>query len=153
MFGTLLASFKEGLRGVAQRVQHMIKTWLTPRSQSPLLGAIGDAIRSRSDLIAENALLRQQLIVLKRQIKRPQFTSWDRWLMVWLTSRLRSWRQALLLVQPDTVLRWHRELFKHFWSGKSQHTGGKQPLAADVVALIKQMASENPLWGAERIRG
>lgn len=58
-----------------------------------------------------------------------------------------------MLVQPDTVLRWHRELFKHFWSGKSRHTGGKQALAADVVALIKHMASENWLCGAERIRG
>jgi hypothetical protein len=122
MFGTRLTSYKEGLRGVAQRVQHVIKTWLTPRSQSLVLGAIGDAMRSRSELIAENALM-------------------------W------SWRQAILLVQPDTVLRWHRELFKHFWSGKSRHTGGKQPLAAHVVALIKQMASANPLWGAERIRG
>ena len=82
MLGTLLASFKEGLRGVAQRLQNVIKTWLTPQSQSAVLGAISDTVRSRSDLIAENALLRHQLIVLKRQIKRPQFTSWDRWLMV-----------------------------------------------------------------------
>src|SRR5258708_2005027 len=137
MFGRLLASFKGGLHGAVQRVQQAIKTWLTPQSQSSVLDAIGDTVRSRSDLIAENALLRQQLIVLKRQIKRPQFTAWDRWLMVWLTSQLRSWRQVILLVQPDTVLRWHRDLFKHFWSGKSRHTGGKQPLAADVVALIK----------------
>ncbi len=73
MFGTLLALFKEGLHGVAQRVQDVIKSWLTPQSQSPVLGAIGDIIRSRPDLIVENALLLQQLIVLKRQIKRPQY--------------------------------------------------------------------------------
>ena len=103
MFGRLLASFREGLHGAVRRVQQAIKTWLTQQSQSSVLDSIGDTVRSRSDLIAENALLRQQLIVLKRQIKRPQFTWWDHWLMVWLTSRLRSWRQASNPFMPGSM--------------------------------------------------
>jgi hypothetical protein len=58
-----------------------------------------------------------------------------------------------LLVKSATVLHWHRELLKWLWRRKSQHIGDKVPLAPALVALIKQMALENPLWGAERIRG
>ena len=61
-------------------------------------------------LLAENALLRQQLLILRRQAKRPRCTQADRALLVLLASRLRTWRQALLVVQPETVLRWHRRL-------------------------------------------
>lgn len=71
-----------------------------------------DVSRSKRDLILENALLRQQLSVVKRQVKRPKLT-WPEWaVLVVLSSRLETWRQALLIVQPATVLRWHRELFR-----------------------------------------
>ena len=103
----------------------------------------------------ENALLRQQLIVLKRQVKRPALTWRDRALLVLLASKLRMWKEALVIVQPDTVLRWHRELFCRVWRRRSRHKGkkGRQPLADDIVALIKSMARDNRTWGAERIRG
>src|SRR5215213_2304585 len=79
-------------------------------------------------------------------------TPTDRALLVLLASRVRAWRQALLVVQPDTLLRWHRAGFRAFWRRKSRPGPGRPPLPAETVALIRQMAAENPLWGAERIR-
>jgi transposase InsO family protein len=103
----------------------------------------------------ENALLRQQIIVLQRQIKRPKFTWRDRALFVLLASKLRTWKNALAIVQPDTVLRWHRDLFRWVWRHKSKpkKKPGRPPLTKDLVALIKRLAKENLRWGAERIRG
>ena len=103
----------------------------------------------------ENALLRQQLIVLQRQVKRPTLTWRNRALFVLLASKLRSWKETLLIVQPDTLLRWHRDLFRRIWRRKSKPQGkrGRKPLTDDVVALIKRLAKENLSWGAERIRG
>jgi len=71
-----------------------------------------------------------------------------------LASRLRTWKQALVIVQPETLLRWHRDLFRWVWRRKSRpRRCGKPPLTDDIVSLIKQMAKENRSWGAERIRG
>jgi putative transposase len=82
-------------------------------------------------------------------VKQPKLTYRDRWLMVLLSTG----SQALLIIQPDTFLRWHRELFKWIWQGISKHTGGKQPLSADVIGLIQHMVTENRLWGVTWIRG
>lgn len=82
-------------------------------------GAVTDATRSKTELMLENALLRQQLMVLKRQVKRPRLSWRERGIMVLLASRLRGWKEALLIVQPDTVLRWHREWFRWMWRRKS----------------------------------
>ena len=114
-----------------------------------------DVTRSNPELMLENALLRQQLIVLKRQVTRPKFTWRDRALFVLLSSKLRTWKQALVIVQPDTVLRWHRDLFRRVWKRRSRSKGkrGRPPLTGEIVALIKRMAKENLRWGAERIRG
>lgn len=113
-----------------------------------------DLTRSRQELVLENMLLRQQLIVLKRQVKRPALSWRDRTLLVLLSSRLRTWKQALVIVQPETVLRWHRDLFHWVWRRKSRpRRRGKPALTDDIVALIKQMSKENRTWGAERIRG
>jgi transposase InsO family protein len=114
-----------------------------------------DLTRSKSDLVLENAFLRQQLIVLKRQAKQPPLAARDRVLFVLLASKLRSWKQALAIVQPDTLLRWHRDLFRWVWKRKSRprRTDGRPPLSENIVALIKQMAKENRSWGAKRIRG
>ncbi|HVO72140.1 MAG TPA: integrase core domain-containing protein [Aggregatilineaceae bacterium] len=109
--------------------------------------------RTKPELISENALLRQQLIVLQRHVKRPKLTTGDRWLVVLLASRLRQWQQALLIIQPDTVLRWHRDLFTGFWRRKSRATSSRKQILDSTVALIKQMLRENRLWGAERVRG
>ncbi|MBN1979521.1 MAG: hypothetical protein JW918_19160 [Anaerolineae bacterium] len=101
-----------------------------------------DITRSRLELILENALLRQQLIVLKRQSKRPKLTWRDRALFVLLVSKIRTWKNALVIVQPDTVLRWHRELFRWVWKRRSRSKGkrGRPPLTGEIIALIKRMA-------------
>src|SRR5205807_539448 len=98
-------------------------------------------------------LLRQQLLVLRRSVTRPVLTRTDRALLVLLAGRVRAWRQALLIVRPDTVLRWHRAGFRAIWRRKSRPGPGHPPLPAETVALVRRMARENPLWDAERIRG
>jgi putative transposase len=118
-----------------------------------LLGTIADLGRSKSELLAENALLRQQLIVFKRQVKQPAYTKADRLLFVLLARVLRTWKQALFIVQPETVLRWHRESFRLFWMRRSKANSHKPKVAVETVVLIKEMAAKNRLWGAERIRG
>jgi putative transposase len=134
--------------------------WRKPAGNSLAAGAVTGAVldlcRSKQQLALENALLRQQLIVLRRQVNRPRLTNADRALLVLIASRLRTWKSSLLIIQPDTLLRWHREGFRLLWKRKSRTNSrepkkSKQP--AETIELIKQMARENRLWGAERIRG
>jgi putative transposase len=127
--------------------------WTKPLTSSLPLETLADLGRSKSELVAENALLRQQLIMLKRQVKRPACTKTDRILLVLLTRAVRAWKQTLLIVQPDTLLRWHRELFRLYWKRRSKVSSHKPKVAAETIALIREMAKENRLWGAERIRG
>jgi hypothetical protein len=103
----------------------------------------------------ENALLRQQLTVLERPMKRPKLSWRDRVLLLVLARRVMTWEQALLIVKPETVLRWHRDLFRWVWRRKSQvkPTPGRPVLACEKMALIRGMAEENITWGTERIRG
>jgi putative transposase len=85
---------------------------------------VADVTRSNSELMLENALLRQRLIVVSRQVKRPALSWRERGIMVLLASKLRTWKGALLMVQPDTLLRWHRDIFQLVRRCKSQP---KQP--------------------------
>jgi transposase InsO family protein len=126
-----------------------------PATGSLCAGTLADLVRTKPELIAENALLRQQLIVLRRSVKRPRCTRVDRAVLVLLAGRVRSWRQSLLIVQPDTLLRWHRNLFRRFWRRKSRATAlaHRPPIAPETIALIREMAVANRTWGAERIRG
>jgi putative transposase len=112
-----------------------------------------DLTRSKSELVAENALLRQQLVLLRRQVKRPACTKTDRMLLVLLARMVRIWKQALFIVQPETLLRWHHQGFKLYWKYTSRATSAKPKISAETVALIREMALDNRLWGAERIRG
>src|ERR671932_1424128 len=145
------------LRRRVQRVDAALRTrvsrWTKPRPIALAAGLATDLTRSRTDLLLENALLRQQVIVLSRTAKRPRFTRWDRGLLVLLASRLRTWAAVLLIIQPETVLRWHRQGFRLIWRRKSAPRSQPSPLRRDTIELIKQMARDNPLWGAERIRG
>jgi transposase InsO family protein len=127
--------------------------WTKPLTSSLPLATLTDLGRSKSELIAENTLLRQQLVILKRQVKRPSITRTDRILLVLLARVVRTWQQALLIVQPDTLLRWHRELFRKYWKRKSKTASHTPKVAAATIALIREMAKDNRLWGAERIRG
>ena len=153
----MLSTWFASLKRFGSELLHKAHKWIIaktkPTNSSHLLGTTADLMRNKTELVAENVLLRQQLIILKRSVKQPKLISRDRWLMVLLSSKLAHWKQALLIIKPDTLLRWHRELFKWIWHRKSKHTGGKPPLSADVIALIQRMVSENRLWGVKRIRG
>jgi putative transposase len=134
-------------------IQEGFSRWIKARTTSLLLGTFADMTRGKSELLAENALLRQQLVILRRQIKRPAYRKRDRLLLVLLSRMVRTWKQALFLVQPETLLRWHRELFRMFWRRKSKAQSRKPRLSPETITLIKEMAANNRLWGAERIRG
>jgi putative transposase len=110
--------------------------WTKPLTSSLPLGTLADLARSKAELMAENALLQQQLIILKRQVKRPACTKTDRLLLVLLARVVRAWKQALIIVQPDTLLRWHRELFRLYWKRRSKASLHKPKVA--VNAIIKE---------------
>jgi hypothetical protein len=105
------------------------------------------------NIFVEKCPLRQQLIVLRRQVTRPMLNQHDRFRLVLLARFTRFWKQALHIVQPDTLLRWHRDLFRFYWRLKSKRKQSKPKISPETVDLIRRMAKENCLWGAERIRG
>ncbi len=126
------------LKGFCLDVLHSrLACWTKPFTPSLPLGTLTDLGRSKSQLIAENTLLRQQLIMLRRQVKRPAFTRADRMLLVLLARLVRTWRQALLIVQPETLLRWHRECFRLYWKRKSKAASHTPKIAAETIALIR----------------
>jgi len=110
---------------------------LRPRPCSIVGGLASDLLRSHAELVAENVLLRQQLIVAARKAKRPVFQPHERGLITLLAAVLPRWRDALLLVKPETVLRWHREGFRLLWRWKSRSTKPPAPrVSPDLVELI-----------------
>ena len=137
------------VRHGGERVHQMLK----PDTVSLLAGAARDAVRSKTQLIAENALLRHQLIIVQRHAKRPLLSNRDRLRLLLLARATPFWKQALLIVQPDTLLRWHRQLFRLVWRRKSKPKTPQTRITPETVALIRQMRAENVTWGAERIRG
>jgi putative transposase len=149
----VLTSLRRLLDGCLHALSARFTRWTKPLTSSLPLQTLADLGRSKSELVAENILLRQQLIILKRQVKRPACTKTDRLLFVLLAKLVRTWQNALLIVQPDTLLKWHRELFRLYWKHKSKAQAHKPKVAAETIALIRQMAKDNQLWGAERIRG
>ncbi|HSH82602.1 MAG TPA: integrase core domain-containing protein, partial [Herpetosiphonaceae bacterium] len=152
MFGILKrvgSIIEQGLRAAS----NIISRWTKPISYAPAVAVVADLARSKSDLIAENLLLRQQLIVLNRSVKRPRFMPIERGLFVLLASKIQHWKDALLIIKPETVLRWHRAGFRLFWKRKSRVRSYAPKLPTETITLIKEMATNNHLWGAERIRG
>jgi len=119
-----------------------------------LLLTIRGSLRSRAVLQIEVLALRHQLRVLERsRPQRVRLTRVDRLLWVWLSRTWTEWRAALVIVKPETVIAWHREGFRLFWTWKSGRRTGRPSVAADVRALIRTMSASNPLWGAPRIHG
>jgi hypothetical protein len=108
-------------------------------------------LRTQAQLEAEVAMLRHQLNVLRRQAPRPRLTPADRLLFVWLCWLFPSLRSAIMIVRPDTVLRWHRSGFRLYWRWKSRSRGGRPKVPIEVRSLIRRMSVENLLWGAPRI--
>lgn len=107
---------------------------------------------SRSRLVAENLALRQQLVVLQRTGKRPRLRKRDRIFWAWLSRLWHGWQSALLIVQPETVIRWHRQGFRLYWRWKSHsRQPGRPKIDAEIRNLIRRISGENPTWGAPRI--
>ena len=109
--------------------------------------------RRRRDLILENLALRQQLAVQQRTIKRPKLQNRDRRFWAWLSRLWPDWKSTLIIVKPETVVKWHRQKFKLYWRRKSQAgTVGRPKISQEIRDLIRQMSRENPTWGAPRIQ-
>jgi putative transposase len=97
----------------------------------------------------ENLALRHQLLILQRSVPRPRLSRCDRLFWVWLSRRWTGWRASLVIVQPATVLAWHRQGFQLYWRWKSRAPAvGRPRLDAEIRHLIRQMARENPTWAA-----
>src|SRR5229473_2950275 len=110
--------------------------------------------RSKGRLEAEIVILRHQLNVLRRRTpSRARLTLIDRLIFVWLYRLRPSVLSAVVIVQPETVVRWHREGFRLYWRGKSRARGGRPRVPRDLRDLIRKMSLANPLWGAPRIHG
>jgi transposase InsO family protein len=119
-----------------------------------VLALLTSPFKSKSRLEAENAALRHQLIVLRRKLPgRVPLTNTDRWFLVQLYRWFPSVFQVFTIVQPDTIVRWHRAGFRFYWRWKSRPRGGRPQIEADLRALIPRMSIENPLWGAPRMHG
>jgi len=125
------------LKRFVNRVKLYLKQWSKPGTASIAVGTLIDLRRSRRDLIVENAMLRQQLIVLHRQVKQPHLTQGHRLLMILLARMTGYWQQALHIVQPDTLLRWHRDLFRFYWRLKSKRKQSKPKIPSETVDLIQ----------------
>ena len=112
------------------------------------------AFVSRQSLIAENLALRQQLIVLKRSsVKRPDIRPCDRLMLAVLYRWFPETLGTVLLVKPETVIRWHRMGFRALWRWKSRSRGGRPTISKETRDMIREMSLANPLWGAPRIHG
>ena len=117
-----------------------------------LIGMLLGRLRSEDAKDVEIVVLRHQLEVLRRQVKRPEFRPADRAVLAALSGALPRARWSSFLVTPDTILRWHRRLVTRKWT-QARLRGGRPPLADDVVALILRLARENSRWGYRRIQG
>ena len=119
-----------------------------------VLAVLVSPFRSNAGLEAENAALRQQVIVLQRKCQgRVRLTNGDRLFFVQLYRWFPSILQAVQIIRPETLVRWHRAGFRCYWRWKSRNRGGRPQIDTELRALIRQMSLENPLWGAPRIHG
>jgi Integrase core domain len=118
------------------------------------LAVLASPFKSKLRLEAENAVLRHQLIVLRRRLHgRVRFTNHDRWFLIQLYRWFPSILQVLTVIRPETLVRWHRAGFRCYWRWKSLGRGGRPQIETELRALIRRMSIENPLWGAPRIHG
>src|ERR1700676_2448131 len=120
-----------------------------------LFGSILRLFRARRNLLLENLVLRQQLVALKRKHPRPRLGVFDK--MFWVLARRfwSCWKQSLILVTPETVVRWHRAGFRVYWRliSRARKPMGRKQTPKQVRELIFRMVAENPTWGAPRIHG
>src|ERR1700692_3716523 len=119
-----------------------------------VLAVVASPFKSKLRLEAENAVLRHQLIVLRRRLHgRVRLTNNDRCFFIQLCLCFPSILQVLTIIRPETLVRWHRAGFRCYWLWKSRPLGGRPQIDTELRALIRRMSMGNPLWGAPRIHG
>ena len=120
-----------------------------------LVGAILRLFRARQRLVLENLALRQQLTTLKRRHPRPRLSAFDK--LFWVLARRfwSEWKKVLIVVSPETVVRWHRSGFALYWRliSRTRRLLGRRRISKEIRDLIFRMVTENPTWGAPRIHG
>jgi hypothetical protein len=120
-----------------------------------LLGTARASLNTQRELALENLALRQQIGVLTRTLgdRRLRLGAWDRGFWVIVSQGWAGWKEALAIVQPATVIRWHRDGFRRFWTRRSRkQRPGRPGLGREIVSLIRRMSQANVTWGAPRIR-
>src|SRR6202790_1218253 len=119
-----------------------------------VLAVLASPFKSKVRVEAENAVVRHQFMVLRRRLHgRVRLTNNDRWFFIQLYRWVPSILQVLTIIQPETLVRWHRAGFGCYWRWKSSGRGGRPQIETELRALIRRMSIENPLWGAPRIHG
>jgi transposase InsO family protein len=119
-----------------------------------VLAVLASPFKSKLRLEAENAVLRHQLIILRRRLHgRVRLTNHDRWFFIQLYRWFPAILRVLTIMRHETLVRWHRAGFRRYWRWKSRRRGGRPPVETELRALIRRMSIENPLWGAPRIHG
>jgi hypothetical protein len=119
-----------------------------------ILAVLASPFKSKLRLEAENAVLRHQLNTLRRRLHgRVGLTNHDRRFFIQLYRWFPSILKVLMIMRPETLVRWHRAGFCHYWRWKSRRRGGRPPVETKLRALFRRMSIENPLWGAPRIHG
>jgi hypothetical protein len=119
-----------------------------------VLAMLASPFKSKSRLEAENAVLRHQLIVLRRRVRgRAQPTNNDRWFFLQMYRWFPTILKVVRIIQPEMLVSWHRAGFRRYWRWKSRRRGGRPGIEIELRALIWQMSTENLLWGAPRIHG
>jgi putative transposase len=145
MLTTIATTIRRRARAALRAVQRHSLAWTKPATGSIVAGTVGDLTRPKAALVAENAFLRQQLVVLRRQVKRPALTPADRLRLVLLARLARGWHTAPLIAQPDTLLRWHRQGFRLVWRARSRGVSKRPQVPTEIVATIQRLAAENRL--------
>ena len=115
------------------------------------LASLRRTVANRSDLLLDIAALHHPLEVLQRQRGRPSVRREHRRFWIWLSRRRPKWRDALVIVQPDAVVRWHRQGYRLFWPWRSRAKPGRPRIPAKHIAFNQRISRENPLWGEDRI--
>jgi putative transposase len=114
--------------------------------------SLAAALKTRRHLVLENLALRHQLLVLNRTAKAPVVRDSDRLFWAVLSAMWSRWTKVLVIVQPQTVVRWHQAGFRLFWRWKSRGRTGRSPTDRETIELIRRMWQANPTWGRPRIR-
>ena len=109
--------------------------------------------KTKAQLQLEILFLRKQLEILSRSKKKAQINSWDKLFFSTIISFFNNWKECLIIIKPETIIRWHRKRFYQHLMKKRKNDAGRPRASKEVIELIKQIANDNPMWGIPRIHG